>query len=112
MAQLEYWIVVKVMDILIIFFHFIRWSILEVHTNSSFPDKVQATAAGMIEGSLTGDLMHKAYQNTLAGYCESDIDFCMKLGKFLGENLKWISAQIANNPEDRYWYQVTCSPFT
>ncbi|XP_074636174.1 putative phospholipase B-like 2 [Acropora palmata] len=82
------------------------WSVLEVHTNSSFPDNVQASAAGMIEGSLTGELMHKAYQNTLAGYCESDIDFCKKLGKFLGENLKWISAQIANNPEDRYWYQV------
>ena len=100
------------MDILIIFFHFIRWSILEVHTNSSFPDNVQASAAGMSEGSLTGELMHKAYQNTLAGYCESDIDFCKKLGKFLGENLKWISVQIANNPEDRYWYQVTCNPFT
>ena len=64
-------------------------------------------AAGLVEGSLTGELMYKNYQNTLAGYCENDIDFCMKLGRFLGENLKWLSSQIADNPGDKYWYQVS-----
>ncbi|XP_068679671.1 putative phospholipase B-like 2 [Montipora foliosa] len=82
------------------------WSFLEIHTNASFPDKLQAMAAGLVEGSLTGELMYKNYQNTLAGYCENDIDFCMKLGRFLGENLKWLSSQIADNPGDKYWYQV------
>ncbi|XP_068748317.1 putative phospholipase B-like 2 [Montipora capricornis] len=82
------------------------WSFLEIHTSASFPDKLQALAAGLVEGSLTGELMYKYYQNTLAGYCEDDVDFCKKLGRFLDENLKWISAQIADNPGDKYWYQV------
>ena len=86
---------------------FCRWSFLEVHTNGSFPDSTQAMAAGMTEGFLTGELMYKAYQNTLAGYCDAEQDFCVKLGRFLGENLKWISAQIADNPGDKYWYQVS-----
>lgn len=85
---------------------FYRWSFLEVYANESFPDGSQAKAAGMVEGFLTGELMYKAYENTKAGYCDSDPDYCLKLGRFLGENLKWISAQIANNPGNKYWYQV------
>ena len=51
--------------------------------------------------------MYKAYQNTLAGYCDSDPDFCTKLGKFLSDNVKWITAEIASNPGDKYWYHVS-----
>ena len=68
-------------------------------------------AAGLVEGSLTGELMYKNYLNTLAGDCENDVDFCMKLGRFFDENMKWISAQIADNPGDKYWYQVSESFF-
>lgn len=63
----------------------------------------------MTEGFLTGELMYTHYQNTLAGYCDGDPDFCMKLGRFFGDNLKWISMQIANNPGDKYWHQVSCT---
>ena len=83
-----------------------RWSFLEVHSNDSFPDKTQAMAAGMTEGSLTAELMYKNYQNTLPGYCNADPEFCVKLGRFFDDNLKWISEQIAGNPTDEYWYQV------
>ncbi|XP_020631773.1 putative phospholipase B-like 2 [Orbicella faveolata] len=82
------------------------WSFLEVHSNASLPDKTQAMAAGMAEGVLTAKLMYKSYQNTLAGYCDADPDFCTKLGKFLGENLKWMMEQITSNPKDEYWYQI------
>ena len=63
-------------------------------------------AAGMAEGALTAEVMYKGYQNTLAGYCNAQSDFCTKLGRFLGENLKWMMEQIASNPNDEFWYQV------
>ena len=85
---------------------FYRWTFLEIHSNASLSDAVQAKAAGMTEGSLTAELMQKSYQNTLAGYCDAEPEFCETLGKFLGDNLKWISKQIASNPTDKYWYQV------
>ena len=88
-------------------FFYQRWSFLEVHSNASLSDKTQAMAAGMVEGTLTAELIYKGYQNTLAGYCDAEPDFCMKLGKFLSENLKWMMEQIANNPNDEYWYQVS-----
>ena len=69
-------------------------------------------AVGMIEGALTAELMYKGYQNTLAGYCNADPDFCMKLGKFLSENLKWMMEQISSNPNDEYWYQVRLNCLT
>ena len=67
----------------------------------------QAVAVGMTEGFLTGELIYKAYQNTLAGYCDSEPEFCMKLGRFLAENEKWMMGQITSNPGDKYWYQVS-----
>ena len=67
----------------------------------------QAVAVGMAEGFLTGELIYKSYQNTLAGYCDSEPEFCMKLGTFLAENDKWMTTQIAGNPDDKYWYQVS-----
>lgn len=82
------------------------WTFLEIHSNASLSDAVQAKAAGMTEGSLTAELMHKSYQNTLAGYCDAEPEFCETLGKFLVDNLKWISEQIASNPTDKYWYQI------
>ncbi|CAH3157788.1 unnamed protein product [Porites lobata] len=86
--------------------HSTGWSFLEVHSNGSYPDMTQAVAVGMTEGFLTGELIYKAYQNTLAGYCDSEPEFCMKLGRFLAENEKWMMAQITSNPGDKYWYQV------
>ncbi|KAM7451985.1 putative phospholipase B-like 2 [Porites harrisoni] len=86
--------------------HSTGWSFLEVHSNGSYPDMTQAVAVGMTEGFLTGELMYKAYQNTLAGYCDYEPEFCMKLGRFLAENQKWMMAQISSNPGDKYWYQV------
>ncbi|XP_078362141.1 putative phospholipase B-like 2 [Oculina patagonica] len=83
------------------------WSFLEVHSNASLPDKTQAMAVGMTEGSLTAELMYKGYQNTLAGYCNADPEFCTKLGNFFGDNLKWIMGQIESNPNDQYWYQIS-----
>ena len=64
-------------------------------------------AAGMLEGFLTGELIYKNYRNIYAGYCDSDPDICVKFKRFSGKNLKWISTQIANNPNDKYWYQVS-----
>ena len=59
-----------------------------------------------MEGILTGDFISKGYQNTWADYCTGDPDFCLKLGRFLADNTKWMMTQIDSNPDDKYWYQV------
>ena len=82
------------------------WEFFQVATNESVDDKLQARAAGMLEGSLTAHLIDMQWQNTLAYYCAEDPDFCFTLGQFLGENLAWMKYQIKNNPTDEYWNQV------
>lgn len=89
-----------------IYFTTFRWAFFQVATNHEIEDKLQARAAGMLEGSMTAHLIDMQWQNTLADYCAEEADFCFSLGQFLGENLSWMKYQIQNNPEDVYWHQV------
>jgi len=84
-----------------------RWAFFQVATNKKIDDKFQARAAGMLEGSMTAHLIDMQWQNTLAGYCAEEPDFCFTLGQFLGENLSWMRYQIKTNPADVYWHQVS-----
>lgn len=89
-----------------IYFRLFRWAFFQVATNKEIEDKLQARAAGMLEGSMTAHLIDMQWQNTLADYCAEEPDFCFTLGQFLGENLSWMRYQIKNNPADVYWHQV------
>ena len=86
-----------------------RWSYLEVHTSSSYPDDLQSLAAGMVEGYLTADFILMNWKNTLATYCTQNKKLCDKLEIFLNENSIFLAAQIESNPLDPYWYQVSGS---
>jgi hypothetical protein len=50
------------------------WDFLSITTNNFFDDKIQAEAAGRLEGSLTKDRIYNHYQNMLstAGNLEND----------------------------------------
>lgn len=82
------------------------WSYLEVHSNGSYPDMLQAKAAGMAEGYITSEMISMAYVNQYKGYCDGESDFCDNLRKFVKENNDWMEEKIASSPSDDYWYQV------
>ena len=87
-----------------------RWSYLEVHTTSSYPDDIQSLAAGMVEGYLTADFILMHWKNTLATYCSQSQKMCDKLNMFLYKNSIFRSSQIEANNLDPYWYQVLVVP--
>uniref|UniRef100_T1IJU9 Phospholipase B-like n=1 Tax=Strigamia maritima TaxID=126957 RepID=T1IJU9_STRMM len=87
--------------------HKIGWSYLEVSTNGSYPDKMQAYAAGIVEGYLTYQLIYKHWINTVEGYCNDEAEYCAKLKNYLAINSDWMKKQIAlSHGNDPYWHQV------
>lgn len=82
------------------------WSLLKVVTNGTYSDSLQAEAAGMAEGFLTAEFILMAYENTVAGYCDKEPDFCTKLKTFLAANQDWIIGNLKTHPESQYWHQV------
>lgn len=87
---------------------FNRWSFLDVITEESFDDQMQAYAAGLAEGFLTSDLITLNWENTVKGYCQTPLSpYCERLETFLQTNLKWMYSQIEqladHNP---LWHQV------
>jgi hypothetical protein len=82
---------------------------LEIHTNPSYPDETQASAAGFYEGSVTATLIEQnAYNSGLYTYQPS-----AGLAQFLQENTAFMSKMInestslpAGNPGRAYWYHV------
>ncbi|EDO39917.1 predicted protein [Nematostella vectensis] len=82
------------------------WSYLEVFSNESYSDVLQATAAGMAEGFITADLIHMDYMNKYADYCKNDENFCKKLTEYLRGNEAWRAKMIKSHLNESYWYQV------
>lgn len=72
------------------------WGFMEIETNPSYPDTVQAYAAGFVEGSLSTDMIYKSYRNTMEGLCEwKSKEFCENLESYLKTNFQWMQAMIA-----------------
>ena len=46
------------------------------------------------------------WQNTAAGYCDKEKEFCWKLKRFMSDMYIWIKSNIKENPGDPYWHQV------
>ncbi|EZA56893.1 Putative phospholipase B-like lamina ancestor [Ooceraea biroi] len=79
------------------------WSIIEIETSSNYPDTVQAYAAGLLEGSLTWQLIHHHWQNTVNSVCEKWANECRKLMQFLRENNAIADLLAATDP---FWHMV------
>ena len=86
---------------------FFSWSLLKLYTSGEYDDHLQAQAAGLAEGFITAEQISMHWQNTMAGYCDNEKEFCDKVHKFLSDMDEWIQSQIKENPNDPYWYQVT-----
>jgi len=61
---------------------------LDVTTSGSYPDYVQAYAAGVVEGHLTAEFIDMSWMNTVQGYCNySNLNpYCQRLWIYLKVN--------------------------
>jgi hypothetical protein len=86
---------------------FIRWAILEIQTWDKYPDWVQAYSAGLLEGSLTWQLIYWHWQNTVQDICEEHLEFCSHVHSFIeinSENIKDLAQKRGDS--DPFWHQV------
>ncbi|KAK7862396.1 hypothetical protein R5R35_004171 [Gryllus longicercus] len=83
------------------------WAFFEVQTNSDSPDWYQAFAAGVLEGSLSWQLIYWHWFNTVRFTCEGREQFCDDVRAFVKENWEW-TAEISKQQEDKdpFWHQV------
>lgn len=83
------------------------WSVIEIETSAKYPDAVQAYAAGFLEGSLTWQLIHHHWHNTVHSICENRETECQKLKQYLRDNAANIRerAQLLQST-DPFWHMV------
>ena len=84
------------------------WGRLEMHTNGSFPDEVQAEAAGFLEGYLTAEMIWYTYVNVIEEYCKDEYaSYCSRVMSFLSQVMTWADVQVSLSPqkEAAYWHQ-------
>nr|CAD7266765.1 unnamed protein product [Timema shepardi] len=84
-----------------------RWAVLEVESHEDYPDWVQAYSAGLLEGSLSWQLIHWHWVNTVRDYCLGKEHLCKDVRRFIRENLDWVRARAKKHMHrDHYWHQV------
>ncbi|XP_048841676.1 putative phospholipase B-like 2 [Brienomyrus brachyistius] len=85
------------------------WAYLEVTTNPRYNDSLQAYAAGVVEASVTSQLLYKHWMNTIEGYCgslTSGSSYCEHLRNYIVTNLQWMEAQMEKGVDVQYWHQI------
>ncbi|KAL4707828.1 hypothetical protein ACJJTC_001774 [Scirpophaga incertulas] len=86
------------------------WSLLEVETDASYPDEIQAYAAGIVEGALTWSLIHNHLENTIRARCERTPikKQCNKLQDALDKSVDvWKTHAAENSGVNPFWHQVS-----
>jgi hypothetical protein len=83
------------------------WSYLEIETKEGYDAELQAYAAGILEGTLTQQLIEYHIHNTINDYCKGFKGYCGRLNEYLRQNLKYIEERISRAPQDDpYWQSV------
>ena len=83
------------------------WAQLEIHTNKTINDSIQAYAAGYLEGKLTSSLINLHWINMASDYCNGSEKYCQNLKQFLEINLNFINNEIEQKrSKEPYWHQV------
>lgn len=86
------------------------WAQLEVETQRSYPDWVQAFGAGILEGSLTWNNIYNQWLNTIGSACDKDENaqnFCTWLRDTLSTNYMATKKKaLARADHDQYWHQI------
>ncbi|XP_056384751.1 putative phospholipase B-like 2 [Hyla sarda] len=85
------------------------WAVLELQSNASYNDSIQAYAAGVAEAAVTQRLIYMHWMNTMVGYCgpyKYETPYCERLRNYLEANLAWIQEQMEKEQDQDYWHQV------
>uniref|UniRef100_A0A8C2VV43 Phospholipase B-like n=1 Tax=Chinchilla lanigera TaxID=34839 RepID=A0A8C2VV43_CHILA len=86
-----------------------RWAFLELGTSGSYNDSLQAYAAGVVEASVSEELIYMHWMNTMVNYCgpfEYEVGYCERLKSFLEANLEWMQQEMELHRDSPYWHQV------
>nr|CAD7427451.1 unnamed protein product [Timema monikensis] len=84
-----------------------RWAVLEVESHEDYPDWVQAYSAGLLEGSLSWQLIHWHWVNTVRDYCLGKEHLCKDVRRFIRENFDWVRSRAKKHMHrDHYWHQT------
>jgi hypothetical protein len=68
---------------------------------------VQAYSAGLLEGSLSWQLIYWHWQNTMCNICEDQIEFCKHVRSFIEINFEKIKDLAEKKGDsDPFWHQV------
>ena len=83
------------------------WAFLELQTNAAVEDKVQARAAGVLEGYLSAGILHMHVNNVARPFCDGRQALCDRIQHFLDQNLDWVARMVRKHgATDVYWHQV------
>lgn len=83
------------------------WTFLDLETLPQFPDKIQAFAAGYLEGWVTSSLLHMHYQNTIVGRCDGKQGLCDKIDSWVQTNDRWVKRKVRHHKHSNpYWHHV------
>lgn len=83
------------------------WSTVEIETSENYPDSVQAHAAGLLEGSLTWQLIHHHWHNTIATACTKDELACEVIRQKIRANALRIKNQAHElETQDPFWHML------
>ncbi|EHA97662.1 Putative phospholipase B-like 2 [Heterocephalus glaber] len=86
-----------------------RWAFLELGTSADYNDSLQAYAAGVVEASVSEELIYMHWMNTMVNYCgpfEYEVGYCERLKSFLEANLEWMQQEVELHGDSAYWHQV------
>lgn len=83
------------------------WAELEIVSNPSQTDPIQAYYSGVLEGFLTAPLINSHRRNNRMGSLfDSSNVFCKGLAGFVTDNLNHTIARVLDNAHDDYWKEV------
>ncbi|XP_038047254.1 phospholipase B-like 1 [Patiria miniata] len=87
------------------------WGVLDVKfsgpSKSYEEDLVRMTAAGVMEGILTGERIHQTYLNNFQSFLAGKPQFAARLSEFYMKQNQWTRKMVAGNPDDPFWQGVS-----
>ncbi|XP_046619516.1 putative phospholipase B-like lamina ancestor isoform X1 [Neodiprion virginianus] len=88
--------------------HHTGWSVIEIKSSEDYPDTVQAYSTGLLEGSLTWQLIHHHWHNTIEAPCSTQESMCEKIRHHLKENREYHRKRAeVLAAKDPYWHMVS-----
>ncbi|XP_066905909.1 putative phospholipase B-like lamina ancestor [Halyomorpha halys] len=87
--------------------HQTGWASIEIETQSKYPDWAQAFGAGLLEGSLSWQLIYSRWMNIIGTKCQNNQKECNSIRAKLRDMETSVKASARKaDSTDYYWHQV------